>query len=144
MKMPRLGTWLFVVPSAAAGTLLDGNSLIYIFLSTWSSHVPSIQMPLWIHNRHSPSWRFSAVGHSGHAAINDFVQCALNATGSQLQLEPLGLDVGVGKRPIWPFSDGIAVWPFAGGQSLTWDVTCCDMWPQTGFVLSAVQDPARK
>ncbi|XP_005111645.1 dentin sialophosphoprotein [Aplysia californica] len=51
-----------------------------------------------------------------HAALNDIVTCALDASGLHCILTPSGLDHSDGKRP-----DGLTIFPFEGGNCLMLD-----------------------
>ena len=54
-----------------------------------------------------------------HAALNDVIHCGLAAAVIPALLELRGLDQSDGRR-----LDGVILYPFSGGRSLLWDVTC--------------------
>ena len=54
-----------------------------------------------------------------HAALNDVIRRDLAAARVPALLEPRGLDRDDGWKP-----DGMTLYPFSGGRSLLWDVTC--------------------
>ena len=65
-------------------------------------------------------------------AMNDIIKRALSSAGFNAVLEPVGLDLGDGKRP-----DGTTVFPFSRGKCLIWDCTCVDSFFPSALVLTA-------
>ena len=70
---------------------------------------------------HGLSFQRSAGRLPRHSSLNDIIKRSLKQAGVPSWLEPVGLDRGDGRRP-----DGITVFPFSNGKSLTWDATCSD------------------
>ena len=68
-----------------------------------------------------------------HCALNDIVFRALNVAGFNSILEPSGLDFDASKRP-----DGVTVFPYKEGKSLTWDVTFTNMFSASASLNLAV------
>ena len=63
-----------------------------------------------------------------HAQLNDIIKRSLATAGIPSWLEPVGLHQEDGRRP-----DGITVFPFSGGKSLSWDATCVDTYCQSSI-----------
>ena len=77
---------------------------------------------------HGLSCRRSAGRLPRHYSLNDIIKRSLEQAGTPAWLEPVGLDRGDGRRP-----DGITVFPFSNGKSLTWDATCSDTFCKTNI-----------
>ena len=67
------------------------------------------------------SCRFSAGRFLRHSGINNIIKRSLDTAGLHSILEPVGLDLGGGRRP-----EGLTFFPFKGGNTLAWDATCTD------------------
>ena len=65
---------------------------------------------------HGLSFQRSAGRLPRHSSLNDIIKRSLEQAGVPSWLEPVGLDRGDGRRP-----DGITVFPFSNGKSMTWD-----------------------
>ena len=70
---------------------------------------------------------------SRHSHLNNIIKRSLHAAGVPARLEPVGLDKRDGRRP-----DGLTVFPFSNGKSLSWDATCSDTFSQTSIHQSAI------
>ena len=82
---------------------------------------------------HGLSCKFSAGRHPRHAAVNGIIKRSLRSAEVPSILEPVGVDRGDGKRP-----DGITVFPFSNGRSLSWNAACTDTYADTHIYSSAV------
>ena len=72
-----------------------------------------------------------------HSEVNKRIRAALASAGVAAILEPVGLDVGAGKRP-----DGVTVLPFARGREMAWDATICHTCAPSHIPASAANSGA--
>ena len=127
-------------PIQISETLLDNDTLrvgvaIRLGLQVCEQHKCRCGATIGEFGLHPLSCRHSAGRFPRQAALNDMVKRDLEAEGFPLQLEPVGLDRGDGKRP-----DGLTLFPFKSGKALVWDATCTDTFAPGNIVSSAV-DP---
>ena len=96
-------------------------------------------MPLHSHSRQiwptsSLSCRLSAGRLPRHPALTEIIKRALSSAGFNVDLEPVGLDRGDGKRP-----DGMTVFHFSRGKCLICDSTCVDSFFPPALALTATE-----
>ena len=63
-----------------------------------------------------------------HSNLNDIIKRGLEQAWVPAALEPPGLCETDARRP-----DGVTLYPFSNGLSLTWDATCADTFCQTNI-----------
>ena len=68
---------------------------------------------------------------------NDVLKRSLTSAGLPAILEPQGLDREDGRRP-----DGLTLFPFKHGKSLTWDATCVDTFTESVLIKSSLEPGA--
>ena len=103
------------------------------------------QQPCALDHRYVKNTSVDKLGHHGlaclksagrrpqHAHINEVIKRSLATAGIPSILEPVGLNLSNGIRP-----DGVTVFPFSHGKSLSWDATVSDTFCKTSIIASAI------
>ena len=133
------GAWLHAIPVPSLGTQLDEETLrislaLRVGANVCESHKCRCGANMDKQGLHGLSCKYSAGRHSRHSALNDVIKRALQKSGLDCVLEPVGTDRGDGKRP-----DGVTIFPFEKGKSLCWDCTCVDTFAETCLMDSATR-----
>ena len=135
---PNTGDWIQALPSSNLGLHMDNETIrvsvaLRLGMKICEPHRCRCGRMVDQLGHHGLSCRRSAGRLPRHSNINDIVKRTLSSAGIPSWLEPVGLDRGDGKRP-----DGLTVFPFSQGKSLTWDSTVSDTFSDSVINLSAV------
>ena len=137
---PHTADWLQALPASNLGLHLDADTVrvavaLRLGASICEPHDCSqCNRPVDRLGHHGLSCRKSAGRFPRHANLNDVVKRALASAGVPTVLEPQGLDRGDGRRP-----DGLTLFPYKQGKSLTWDATCVDTFAESAVVNSSLE-----
>ena len=140
---PHTAAWVQAVPVPSLGLHLDNETVrIAVALRLGAPicephRCRACARPVTSLGIHGLSCSKSAGRHSRHAHLNDVIRRSLSSAGFPSVLEPVSLDRGDGRRP-----DGLTVFPFREGKSLTWDVTCVDTFAECALVRSSLEPGA--
>ena len=120
------GSWLLALPSASLGLRLsDEETRVAVGLRLGSRLVRGHKCICGVNvepdGRHGLACRRSAGRHARHSMANDVIARAFRSLKIPVELEPVRLLRGDGKRP-----DGATLIPFSQGKCLVWDFTCPD------------------
>ena len=137
---PHTAAWLQAIPSPNLGLHLDADTVrvavaLRLGAPVCESH-DCTQCSRLVDRLglHGLSCKKSAGRFPRHSNLNDVVKRALSSAGIPAVLEPQGLDRGDGKRP-----DGLTIFPYKQGKSLTWDVTCVDTYAESVLINSSLE-----
>ena len=133
------GAWLNAVPCSSVGTLLDGDSVrigVGLRLGTrlCVTHKCVCGMQVDERGTHGLSCKRSAGRIPRHSELNSIISRALTSAGFPSILEPPGMCRADSKRP-----DGLTLFPWKRGLSLSWDSTCADTLAPSSLAHSAMQ-----
>ena len=137
---PHTAAWLQAIPASNLGLQLDADTVrVAVALRLGADICEPHNCSQCNHlvdrlGHHGLSCRKSAGRFPRHANLNDVVKRALASAGVPSVLEPQGLDRGDGRRP-----DGLTLFPYKQGKSLTWDATCVDTFAKSAVVNSAIK-----
>ena len=137
-KEPYSGAWLGAVPLPTLGLHLDDSSVrvsvaLRLGATICEPHACRCGQRVDSLGHHGLACRYSAGRLPRHANINDVVKRALATLGIPSLLEPVGLDLRDSRRP-----DGVTVFPYYQGKSLTWDGTCVDTYCDSSIINSSI------
>jgi hypothetical protein len=139
---PHTAAWLQAVPVPSLGLHLDEETVrVAVALRLGATVCERHQCRLCGRQvdelgHHGLSCVKSAGRLPRHAHLNEVVRRGLASAGIPAILEPVGLDRD-GKRP-----DGLTLFPYHGGQCLTWDATCSDTFADSMLIQTALQPGA--
>ena len=137
---PHTADWLQAIPASNLGLHLDADTVrVAVALRLGVSicephHCSQCGHPVDSLGHHGLSCKKSAGRFPRHASLNDVVKRALASAGVPSILEPQGLDRGDGRR-----QDGLTLFPFKQGKSLTWDATCVDTFAESAVVNASLE-----
>jgi hypothetical protein len=120
------GSWLLALPSSSLGLRLsDEETRVAVGLRLGSrlvrEHKCVCGATVEPDGRHGLACRRSAGRHARHSMANDVIARAFRSLKIPVELEPVRLLRGDGKRP-----DGATLIPYSHGKCLVWDFTCPD------------------
>ncbi|XP_055355475.1 uncharacterized protein LOC129600865 [Paramacrobiotus metropolitanus] len=118
--------WLFALPVASLGTLLDDAAVriavaLRLGVQICKQHKCRCGEMVDALGLHGLSCSKSQGRFRRHASLNSLIQRSLGSAKVPSILEPPGLSRLDGKRP-----DGLSLFPWKNGLPLIWDVTVCD------------------
>jgi Reverse transcriptase (RNA-dependent DNA polymerase) len=120
------GSWLQALPSCSLGLRLsDDETRVAVGLRLGSDlvreHVCRCGSAVKVDGLHGLACRRSAGRHARHSMANEAIARTLRSLDIPVELEPVRLLRGDGKRP-----DGATLIPYSHGKCLVWDFTCPD------------------
>ena len=124
---PHSGAWLNATPIASLGLHLDSPAVqtaVALRLGARICQAHPCRCGLTLVDElghHALSCRRSFGRHPRHANINDVVKRGLAAACIPSRLEPTDTSTQDNSRP-----DGVTLFPYSQGKSLSWDSTCVD------------------
>ena len=142
-SQPYTAAWMQAVPVSSLGLHLDADAVrvavaLRLGAPVCEPHAcRQCSRPVSRLGHHGLSCKRSAGRFSRHANLNDVLKRSLTSAGLPAILEPQGLDRGNGRRP-----DGLTLFPFKHGKSLTWDATCVDTFAESVLIKSSLEPGA--